>query len=505
MADKPKKNAAKKAAIKRVVKRSLAQTHPKLAKEADGWDATTVTPGSDKKMPWVCSKGHTWQASVSNRANGTGFNDLASQYPDLAKELVGAEPTSINSGSNKSQKWLCAQGHYWEAKVSNRVRGSDCPYCAGNSVQKGFNDLATTHALLALEASGWDTTKFSSGSGLKKRWRCKEGHEWEAVIKSRVAGRGCPICANKKVLSGVNDLSKMQPALAMEAFNWEASTVVPHSNTKKTWKCPLGHVYSASPAARMRGNGCPICSGKKVLKGFNDLATKYPEIAEQAYQWDATSVTAHANKKVKWICPREHIYEMRIGNRTSLNQNCPICSNQQVLSGYNDLKTLHPDVARSAFNWDASKFLPFSHTKKQWRCEEGHIWKTSIAARARGQSCPTCSNSGYDVNSPAVLYLLIHEQWGLQKIGISNRETKRTQLHESRGWETLEVRGPMDGLLAYEWEQSILRMLKNHGAELGRDDIAGKFDGYTESWVADSFPVTSIKELMDLVHEDENK
>jgi hypothetical protein len=61
----------------------------------------------------------------------------------------------------------------------------------------------------------------------------------------------------------------------------------------------------------------------------------------------------------------------------------------------------------------------------------------------------------------------------------------------------------MDGLLAYEWEQSILKMLKKRGAEIGRKDIAGKFDGYTESWVADSFPVKSIKQLMQLVEEDE--
>ena len=47
-------------------------------------------------------------------------------------------------------------------------------------------------------------------------------------------------------------------------------------------------------------------------------------------------------------------------------------------------------------------------------------------------------------------------------------------------------------------------MLKNHGANLGREDIAGKFDGYTESWGVDSFPFNSIKQLMKLVEEDEN-
>jgi len=76
--------------------------------------------------------------------------------------------------------------------------------------------------------------------------------------------------------------------------------------------------------------------------------------------------------------------------------------------------------------------------------------------------------------------------------------------YQSSGWELLEIRGPMDGLLAYEWEQSILKLLRKKGADLGNSTVAGTFDGYTESWVASSFPVKSIKELMQLVQEDED-
>jgi len=451
MAAKPKKKVAKKAATKKVAKMSLAQTHPKLAEEADGWDAKLYSPGSAKKMPWKCSLGHWWETRISHR--------------------TGA--------------------------------GSGCPTCSGNVVKKGFNDLGTTNPLLSREALGWDVTQFSAGSGLRKKWRCAEGHEWEAVIKSRVIGRGCPVCANKQVLKGHNDLHKINPQLATEAYGWDTTTVLPHSNKKKQWLCEKGHKYNSSPGARMRGNGCPICTGKKVLAGFNDLASKFPSIALEAYEWDASKITSHSSKKAKWKCPFGHIYEMRVGNRTSLNQNCPVCSNQQVLEGYNDLVTLHPKVARSAYGWNAGQTLPFSHSKREWKCEEGHIWKAAVSSRTAGQGCPTCADSGYDVNSPAFLYLLKHEQWSLHKIGISNREKGRTELHESRGWKTIETRGPMDGLLAYEWEQSILKMLKKRGAEIGRKDIAGKFDGYTESWVADSFPVKSIKQLMQLVEEDE--
>ena len=61
----------------------------------------------------------------------------------------------------------------------------------------------------------------------------------------------------------------------------------------------------------------------------------------------------------------------------------------------------------------------------------------------------------------------------------------------------------MDGLITREWEISILQMLKRNGARLATEEVAGKFDGYTEAWLRDSLPITSLKELMDLVRSDE--
>ena len=55
-----------------------------------------------------------------------------------------------------------------------------------------------------------------------------------------------------------------------------------------------------------KGNGCPYCSGRKVLKGYNDLKTKFPEVAmkwHQVLNGDLTSdmVQPYSTKKVWWI------------------------------------------------------------------------------------------------------------------------------------------------------------------------------------------------------------
>jgi len=93
--------------------------------------------------------------------------------------------------------------------------------------------------------------------------------------------------------------------------------------------------------------------------------------------------------------------------------------------------------------------------------------------------------------------------WEMLQIGITNFPDARVGLHQSRGWNLIEIRGPMDGLAAQKWETGILNMLKRHGAKLSPTHVVGKFDGYSEAWMKSSMDISSIKEMMALVREDE--
>jgi hypothetical protein len=178
--------------------------------------------------------------------------------------------------------------------------------------------------------------------------------------------------------------------------------------------------------------------------------------------------------------------------------------NRKILIGFNDLATTFPDMAREAFGWDPSLVSSGSHTEKLWKCAEGHTWESSPHGRKRGKiGCPSCSSSGYDPNIDAWLYFLEHEKWGLLQIGITNFPEQRLYRHKKNGWELIDIRGPMDGLLTRGWEASILQMLRAHGAHLAPTEAAGHFDGYTEAWIASSYPVRTLAELMNQVQADE--
>ena len=269
--------------------------------------------------------------------------ELLSQW-DTEKNLP-LTPETVTHGAHHKIWWRCSKGHEWQAPVYARTAGSGCPVCAGRVILPGFNDLAVTHPELAAE---WHPTKngaltprkISYGYDRKVWWLCERGHEWQAAPKTRARMKaGCPICANMAVLAGFNDLETLFPRIAAEWHPTKNDALSPQqvvagSHRTVWWQCPLGHEWRAEIVDRTRGiNGCPYCVGKKVLEGFNDLATLEPQVAAEwhpALNGTLTpqKVTAGSNRRVWWICGEGHVWRTAICNRTNLRKRtgCPVCA-----------------------------------------------------------------------------------------------------------------------------------------------------------------------------------
>ncbi len=500
-------------------KPSLAETHPELAAQAHGWAPDLVWAGSYKKMSWKCTSGHIWEASISNRSrNGTGcpvclnrkvligLNDLATTHPELAKEADGWDPTSVTAGSHEKVSWKCHLEHTWVAQVKSRSKvGSGCPVCSNRKVHLGFNDLATTHPELAKEADGWDPTSVTAGSHEKVSWKCQLGHTWMTEIVVRKSGFKCPFCSNYKVHLGFNDLATTHPELAKEADGWDPTSVIAGSKQKVSWKCQLGHTWMATLNNRTSSeSACPICSNKKVVIGFNDLATTNPELALEADGWDPKLVTFGSGKKLNWKCNLGHQWKAMVASR-SLGMGCPICSHKKLLGGFNDLATTHPELAKEADGWDPTSVIAGSKQKVSWKCQLGHTWMAQLNSRRQGRGCPSCSQTGFDPGKPGFLYLIDNFDLHMFQIGITNFPQNRLSRHKKSGWQILELRGPMKGRLTQQLETDCLHALEKRGAVLGHKAGIEKFDGYSEAWTKASLNVSSIKQILDWVYEDESK
>ena len=240
-------------------------------------------------------------------------------------------------------------------------------------------------------------------------WKCEKGHEWEASIYSRNNGNGCPYCANQKVLKGFNDLTTTAKDIVKE-WNYQRNIESPESYVSKSdkkvwWICEKGHEWEAQIKNRMNGNSCPYCANKKVLVGFNDLKTWCKDngmdflINEFDYNknpFDITTILPSSGKMIWWLCPNGHSYSTYLSHRTKMRTSCPYCSNKKLLSGYNDLATTHPHIAKE---WDYDKngdvkpsdVMAGSNIKKYWFiCPNKHSYSATLLNRKKGRGCPEC-------------------------------------------------------------------------------------------------------------------
>ena len=219
-------------------------------------------------------------------------NSLAALYPALAGEWDQVKngeitPHAVLPGTHRKFWWRCKNGHSWQAAVFSRTQGStECPFCTGRKVIPGKTDLATAFPELAAQ---WDWERngaltpetVSPNANRKVWWRCEKGHSYCAIVAHRTRSHSeCPYCTNRKVLAGFHDLATQVPQVARE---WHptlngalgADMVTPGSHRKVWWQCAYGHVWKAVIYSRagQKNAGCPICAGntrRKIGSSFAD-------------------------------------------------------------------------------------------------------------------------------------------------------------------------------------------------------------------------------------------
>ena len=344
-----------------------------------------------------------------------GVNDLETRCKQNHREDLLEEwgdkneikPDEVTPFSGKKVVWVCKKGHEWEAIIANRTgKNTGCPFCAGQKVIPGINDLETwckqnERKEILKEWSDKNTIRpneISAHSSQKVIWCCEKGHEWTTPIVDRTAGRhNCPYCAGRKVKSGENDFetwcNKNNKQYLLKEWS-DKNTIKPNeitrgSNQKIIWCCEKGHEWQSSLYNRLHHSGCPVCKGKKILSGYNDLGTYclqhglldiYKEYDQIKNSCSINKWFPKTDKKVWWKCPQGHSYRAAIRNRIIGKTKCPYCMNKKLLKGFNDLKILFPEIAHE-FDIIKNKntpenFLANSKEKVWWKCKEcGYIYE----------------------------------------------------------------------------------------------------------------------------------
>ncbi len=494
---------------------SLTEKYPSIAEQWNYSRNGSLKPemffaASGEVVWWLCDKGHEWQMAIRDRTTGgngcpfcshhrlqSGFNDLATLAPWLVSEWNtdrngGVSPENVKARSVKKAWWQCNKGHEWQAAIRKRVDGENCPICSKKTVRTGVNDLFTTHPHLASE---WDAQKNSeidpsaltSGSREKAWWICSIcGNRWEAPIANRAHGSACPKCAYKiaakKYMATIakkrGSVAEADPTILSEWIEKEysgidAQTVPISSNKKYHWRCNnCGWIWLASPNSRIvKKAKCPKCRNhRRGLQVSENALKKNGSLADSGAgflnEWDyekngdlsPADVTVFSTRLVWWRCQNNHEWEAKVSSR-SYGGGCPYCASRRVLSGFNDLQHLYPEIAKE---WDYAKNegqtpdKVMAHSSKNvwWKCSKcGYEWLTAIHNRTKGHGCPVCAGNIVvpGINDLFTLHPELKAEWSSRNTDI---DTSRISINSRKmAWWICTSCGR-------EWEDTVKNKMK---------------------------------------------
>lgn len=278
---------------------------------------------------------------------------MASLGSDIADEQISIVTVNGKESLNETIKYLIKKINFTNKLINidlikdEKLIRSICQGKPKDSVEKLFPNIAKE----------WHPTKngylkpdqFTKGSRYKAWWLCPKCKQaYQASINKRIhMGSGCPVCSNKKVVPGINDLATTRPELAKDWHPTKNGNKTPRDITfgsgKKYWwlchKCK--YEWQDSPNRRTSSRSgeirdCPVCSGKKLMPDINDLGSLCPNLAKE---WHPTKngeltprdVKVGSHYTVWWKCSLcGHQWQAEIRKRVK-DSKCPNCKGLPML------------------------------------------------------------------------------------------------------------------------------------------------------------------------------
>lgn len=408
----------------------LASRYPEVAME---WDytkngslkPTDVFPKSTKKVWWLCPQGHSYRASIGHRTTEkTGCPICNKEHKvSFAEKLmffylqksIGEVLENYNGGLPRYSNidiFLPAykvgieyDGAHWHksAKRDNE-KNENCKKLGIRLIrirEKGCPQLNSSSYDFYVEAGNYLMILEALRSALKEVCNCPFSFDFNLERDTPLIER---LILNKTKENTIANNDRLLAEWDSEKNGGiDPKYISSGSDKKYFWKCDKGHTWAASPSNRRRGDGCPYCANRLLLKGYNDLATTNHKLLSE---WDyekndkkPDEVMKGSAKKAWWICPKGHSYQIEI--REKKENYCPVCQMNIIQEGVNDFVTMYPEIAKE---WDYSKneginphkLSPFSIKKVSWVCHKcGYVWEQRICRRTKeGKSCPRCSVTG---------------------------------------------------------------------------------------------------------------
>ncbi|VVC01280.1 NUMOD3 motif (2 copies) [uncultured archaeon] len=416
-----------------------------IAKSRGGKCLSEDYTNSQTNLRWQCKDGHIWRATPNNIKQEkwcpycVHHVKLTIEEMRSIAESRGGKCLSDEYVNDQTKlRWQCDKGHIWEAVPNSIKQGGWCPYCMGRGKTiEGMQKVAKLR-------NGWCLSTEFINSKHNLKWQCKNGHVWEANYSNISNGKWCPICSAgvsericrkffevifkqtfpkarpRWLISPVNRTLELdgyckEIGLAFEYHGEQHFKEMKHFHRKTSFSkrleydelkrelCKRNNVVLIEVPYTVKFEGMQqyIISeclkhgvhipelGKIDYRQFNDvyssnLLEKTDAIARSKGGRCLSTRYINSETKLEYECKNRHRFFVR--PRHIERSWCPYCSHRarhtledmQKLAEYKGGKCLSTEYVNV-------------HSKLEWQCKFGHIWKAVPENVIQGRWCPVCA------------------------------------------------------------------------------------------------------------------
>jgi hypothetical protein len=361
-----------------VARYSINDMHA-LAQERGGECLSDEYHSSHGYLRWRCASGHVWETTAKQVLGGAwcarcvkrrySIDDMRA----IARERGGECLSPVYDGSLVKLTWSCDQGHTWSATPNTILGGSWCPQC-----RLGMGSIEEMQEI-ARDRGGECLSPRYVNKSTKLRWRCAQGHEWEAIPGHVKRGSWCPSCVGTRRLS-ISDMRSLARRHRGTCLSHEYDGM----NTPLKWRCREGHEFSKTPhLVKFDGSWCPTCSPRQPL------TRERLHAAAAARGGRCLAKRALGGEhKYEWECAQGHRWRATASHVLHSGSWCPHCAGTAQAT----IQQMRA-IARTRGGRCLSTEYVKSRERLRWRCVAGHTFEATPAAVAKGRWCLVCKRA----------------------------------------------------------------------------------------------------------------
>jgi len=464
-------------------------------------DVEKITITSKKHVNWKCPNcSYEWKASVSTSykqiLNHTkicpvcdlgevlikGQNSISDRFPNLLEyinfhyeniETIQNEIENLTFTSKRLFHFKCPTCHVgWKdvantsrlltKKLNKKVVHAGCneyKHCV--PFYKAYPNLGKIYLSGGYNELEFEKLTLSDNVTIPRKWKCdKCKHFFDLSIDkliSRIKRNGfyctkCEATFDTAIKVNVKPLSYTDKHLLDQLVknHIKKNMIDCLSNIVATWKCMKCNGEYECSVVKRHQEGCPYCSDKQMLKGYNTLQETHPYLEKFWDKSNDKSISEYWHKSfdvLNWKCPCCNIQfqcsPVEMISRTNLEnsnfETCPKNCDWNKLVFNNDIFHNSPRLRKE---WSKKNNIPvhlaLSHidTKKYWWncsiCQGEYLCSIPIR-REVIDSCPYCNDEqplkGYntisDIHPELTSYWSSKNTQKIDEITLSEAKNKK--------------------------------------------------------------------------------